>query len=140
MPYSKCGVCKFIARESMPDWGRTNNLRLRRPTLYPIELRARASAVCHIGTHCVNKRFGMAASVWLWFAQPRLRRCGSLPRAFFQYIFGHINGQDWLAGYSDGDRVARSGIDLDQFAVALHPQMGEVDVVPEFADHDAVEL
>ena len=30
---------KSLRRLSIPDWARTSSLRLRRPTLYPIELR-----------------------------------------------------------------------------------------------------
>lgn len=33
----------ITARENIPEWARTTNLRLRRPTLYPIELRGRAA-------------------------------------------------------------------------------------------------
>ena len=41
-------------RKNIPDWNRTSNLRLRRPTLYPIELREHDNfASGFVGKHCI---------------------------------------------------------------------------------------
>ncbi len=48
-----------LAVESTPDWTRTNNLRFRRPMLYPIELRVRET--CHLSSQVLYPtacRFG----------------------------------------------------------------------------------
>ena len=48
---------------SIPEWTRTTNLRLRRPALYPIELRGhgRVNVVCSID---VDPRRRMADDLW----------------------------------------------------------------------------
>ena len=47
-----------ILRRRAPGGGRTHNLRLRRPTLYPVELRARAFGIMVTHLRCVASMVG----------------------------------------------------------------------------------
>ena len=46
MVHAALAVCREGMASRVPDRARTYNLRLRRPTLYPIELRERFAAAC----------------------------------------------------------------------------------------------
>src|SRR5678815_1932095 len=61
-------------------------------------------------------------------------------RSLFQHLFRHVDGQSRVAGNGNGDGVRGTRIDLDDFPLFLDSQLGEVDMVPQLADLDAIEL